>query len=282
VSEAALDQIFTKISSMGGVLFVARQRGRYQSGCGAGRPSYSHAFLLVHPTGERNEGAWTLPSATDDIGQDALLDVVPNGDVLIARVEAEFNPAVSDSEMYDKGEWLHAAFVVNHPWCRPEAQRAVQNFIRENDPLIPTIGSEPQTTGVTQMESRTEFSDAQEKADKVARVFGDSAPPPMNGERLFAYRQRLARQYQTHSRHKSADLSKIGCSNAFGVIEGEIYLDAQHAATHPKTGLHAFTAPDPSGRPITKYAGADGACWDQFNPPYRHVRRFLTPGTKVL
>jgi hypothetical protein len=280
MSEAALDQIFTKISSFGGVLFVARQCGRYQSGCGDGRPSYSHAFLLVHPTGERNEGAWTLPSATD-IGQDALLDVVPNGDVLIARVEAEFKPAVSDSERYDKGEWLHADFVVNHPWCRPEAQRAVQNFIRENDPLIPTI-SEP--TGVKEMESRSEFTEAQKKAHAVAQMYGDSAPGPLNGEGLQNYRVRLVSQYQKHSRtFKDSNLARIGDPVALTGIENSIYADAAAALNDPNTfrpgELRAVISLDGANRPITKYVGDPNACWDIFNPPYRHVRRFLTPGT---
>jgi hypothetical protein len=44
--------------------------------------------------------------------------------------------------------------------------------------------------------------------------------------------------------------------------------------------IHAITQNDAAGRPITKYVGHEGACWDSFGFGTRYVRRFMTPGNK--
>jgi hypothetical protein len=85
-----------------------------------------------------------------------------------------------------------------------------------------------------------------------------------------------------HSKQfKGANLAKVHDPNAFEVVEQQIYADAMSEATHPTTfrpgELRAVATPDASGRTITRYFGDPGACWSQFNPPVRHVRRFMTP-----
>ena len=43
--------------------------------------------------------------------------------------------------------------------------------------------------------------------------------------------------------------------------------------------MRAVATPDATGRLITRYQGHPDACWDQFNPSIRYVRRILTPGS---
>jgi hypothetical protein len=126
----------------------------------------------------------------------------------------------------------------------------------------------------------------QTKAERVAQAFGDSAGAPtfVNGEAERDYRVRLLSKYQLHSAvYKDSDLAQIGDDTVFTAIEDAIYADALNEATNPRVLKQGVLIPqkitDSAGRTITKYAGQDGACWDQFNPPIRHVRRFLTPGS---
>jgi hypothetical protein len=80
---------------------------------------------------------------------------------------------------------------------------------------------------------------------------------------------------------KNANLAKIHDTNALDVIEQQIYLDAAREAVHPTGGfrpgeLRAIVTMDAANRPVTRYVGDQNACWSQFNPPIRHVRRFHT------
>jgi len=123
----------------------------------------------------------------------------------------------------------------------------------------------------------------QSKAERVAQAFGDSAPPFVNNESETDYRIRLLSKYRTLSKqYKDADLSKIQDATVFTMIEDAIYNDAFTEATHPSTVKPGVLIPqkrrDGAGREITRYTGDPNACWDQFNPPLRHVRRLLTSG----
>ena len=135
------------------------------------------------------------------------------------------------------------------------------------------------------MSSQSDFIAAQAKADRVARAYNDSAPPPLAGERLLDYRARLASMYQKYSgAFKNSDLHKIGDASAMSGIEDTIYNDAMTEARHPtaaslKPGqLRAVGTQDASGRTITRYHGDISAFMDQFNPPFRYVTRINTPG----
>jgi colicin import membrane protein len=126
----------------------------------------------------------------------------------------------------------------------------------------------------------------QSKAERVAQAFGDSAGAPtfVNGESERDYRIRLLAKYQSHSKaYKDADLAKVGDETVFTAIEDAIYSDALNEATNPAVLKAGVLIPqkikDGAGREITKYIGQDGACWDKFNPPIRHVRRILSPGS---
>jgi hypothetical protein len=128
-------------------------------------------------------------------------------------------------------------------------------------------------------EMRSEYAKAQGRAEPAYRAIADSAPAPLVDERLHDYRVRLLKPHQKHSKpFQSADLSKIRDESAFNAIEAQVYADAAKASMRNEGPLHAVTTMDASNRPVTKYFGSDGSCWDQFNPPFRYVTRINTPG----
>jgi hypothetical protein len=139
-----------------------------------------------------------------------------------------------------------------------------------------------QPTEEPTMSSQSDFIAAQAKADRVAKAYNDSAPPPLAGERLLDYRARLASEYKKYSRSfKDSDLHKIGDPTAMSGIEDVIYADAAREAVHPTGGfrpgeLRAVVSQDATGRKITKYYGDPGACWNHHHGVYAHVTRFMT------
>lgn len=83
-------------------------------------------------------------------------------------------------------------------------------------------------------EESGKYADAQAKADSVYSAFGDSAPAPMRGETLMAYRKRLANKLKSHSEaYKDVNIHAIADSTVLAVIEKGIYADAQVAARTP-------------------------------------------------
>ena len=179
-----------------GIMFVAKQPIDYQPGCGIGRPTYSNRFLMMHPKDADNSGTWVLPtSAAEVMPANAYVDQATE----VVRC-VEFAPVLG--EKYDDASWHHSDFVVGHPWAHPDAQRAVESFEREHNYF------DQPSSGELSMESRSEFTAAQSKADRVARAFGDSAEPPLQGESLLGYRVRLASQFQKHSKHQGRELGQ--------------------------------------------------------------------------
>lgn len=131
---------------------------------------------------------------------------------------------------------------------------------------------------------RSVLASEQAKAERVHQAFGDSAGAPhwLNGESRVQYVARLASKFKDHSKDwKSVDLNVLP-EAALDVAATRIYADALAEAAHPTTVRPGVLLPqfvkDAAGRVITKYVGDPNACWDQFNPPVRHVRRILTNG----
>lgn len=98
---------------------------------------------------------------------------------------------------------------------------------------------------------RLKFADSQARADSVFQQFGKFAPRPLDGESLLAYRRRLAHALQPFSdRWKDVNLVALADEAAFGIMEGQVYADAAHAANHPtdlKPGqLREIVRVDPS------------------------------------
>jgi len=226
--------------------------------------------LLMHRAETNHEGTWELPSA-DDVAPDVDVSTNCSG-VLLSRHDAEFKPTPSNK--YDDHCWVHMEFAITCTGTHPHAAAAIERFLA-------THGDSQ--SGEDRMEDRTQFTAAQAKADAVARLFGDSAPGPLQGERLMDYRVRLVSQYQKHSRtFKDANLARIGDAATLTGVENQIYADTAAALHDPNTfgpdELRPVVTMDAAGRPITRYLGRDGACWDRFNPPIRHVTRIMTPG----
>lgn len=117
------------------------------------------------------------------------------------------------------------------------------------------------------------YADAQAKADSVYQLHSKSAPRPMDGEKLMAYRARLVRAMQPHSKTwAGANLASIGDAVAFSHAEAAIYADAATASNFigaaSGDGLRAIRRIDPdTGHNVTTYAGRAGAWCADFKAP---------------
>jgi 8-oxo-dGTP pyrophosphatase MutT (NUDIX family) len=117
------------------------------------------------------------------------------------------------------------------------------------------------------------YADAQAKADSVYQLHSKSAPRPMDGEKLMAYRARLVRAMQPHSKTwAGANLAAIGDAVAFSHAEAAIYADAATASNFigaaSGDGLRAIRRVDPdTGHNVTTYAGRAGAWCADFKAP---------------
>lgn len=114
------------------------------------------------------------------------------------------------------------------------------------------------------------MADAQARADTVFSAFGGSAPRPLDGETLPAYKRRLAVKLKDHSPiWKAVDLAAIADAVAFGVAETQIYADAMSAALNPvdlpADQLRSIVTTDSTGRKITTYAGRPSAWMSGFS-----------------
>jgi hypothetical protein len=132
-------------------------------------------------------------------------------------------------------------------------------------------------------ETTQQFAEAQVKADRVARAFGDDAGAPrwMHGETLSEYRQRNLRKYQRHSpTWRSIDLAKINDAATLAVAETQIYADAFKEASNPTSvegdELRMITVTDYAGRKIHRFVGSETAAWKPFQNPDRRGR-FVKP-----
>ena len=119
-----------------------------------------------------------------------------------------------------------------------------------------------------------ELADSQARADSVANSFGERAPAPLIGESPFAYRQRMAARFKKHSKtYADMNIASINDPKLFGVIEAQIYSDAQAAAMSPcdvpQHTLREVIKTDATGRRITSFVGDPAACWDSFKSPSR-------------
>ncbi|MHB8816950.1 MAG: NUDIX domain-containing protein [Steroidobacteraceae bacterium] len=131
-------------------------------------------------------------------------------------------------------------------------------------------------------DERSRFVSAQQRADRVAQAFGDSARRWLSGERLASYRRALAQPYQKYSpAWKDIDLSSLP-DNALEIAETQIYADAWGSATKPSVlnaveGLREITEEDRTGRKISKFYGDAEAVWGAFKRPGIGARINLRP-----
>lgn len=126
------------------------------------------------------------------------------------------------------------------------------------------------------------MADCQARADSVYQMHGKHAPRKMAGEGLMAYRRRLLRPMQAHSKSwGSADLSAITDSVAFKIAEETILADAAAASHAPITDATAPRSPrairrrdENTGHNITTFVGPAGGWMDDFRAPVRGLIQF--------
>jgi hypothetical protein len=101
-----------------------------------------------------------------------------------------------------------------------------------------------------------QFAAAQARADSVAALFGDKAPPPSLGESVLDYRKRLANRFKHHSAQFKASRMDYLDGPTLGVVEDRIYHDAAQARPDVPAGeLVATRSRDEVGRVITRFHG---------------------------
>lgn len=164
---------------------------------------------------------------------------------------------------------------------RDAARRDTRRDARRDADCVPSNGRFPGDPEPLVADAERERRDAAEKAeiqaraDSVARAHGSVAPAPMVGESVLAYRQRLARGFQRHSKgFDKLDLRTL-TGDAFTAIENKIYADAAIAANAPEfiSGgpLREITKVDPhTGQRMTTFHG-DHTFISEMSRPARRV-----------
>ncbi len=118
------------------------------------------------------------------------------------------------------------------------------------------------------------FADAQAKCDSVALLYNQQAPRQMVGETGLAYRTRLVKPFQQHSKQWK-DVPLAGLNDAaFAIAEAAIYADAAAAASSvPGAGgrLREIRRRGPHGREIIEFAGPVG----EWSAPFKGGSRGL-------
>ncbi|MGO9039043.1 MAG: hypothetical protein ACLQKH_13755 [Steroidobacteraceae bacterium] len=287
------------------IMFAAKRTVQFQMPP-LERPGPDELLLLRVPAVEEGQDTWRLPKIGEFEHPGQLLPWVEG--VHLARLDQRFTPDVPGRD-YFWCVWTLARSIsptAYHPAVLP----ALEKFGQEKtlDDILArvdaradsdsSVGDSAMSTTIQDLqrqvaalqrqvgapiEGRDKFIAAQSRAEPVYRAFGDTAPPFMGSERLRDYTIRLLTPHLKHSK-RWRDKSLEGTTNdaVLTVIEAEVYADAMSEATHPTSfrpgQIRPVSQPDASGRPITRYVGDQNACWDQFNPPFRYVRRFNTAG----
>lgn len=109
-------------------------------------------------------------------------------------------------------------------------------------------------------EDRNELSECEARADSVAVMFGRSAPRPFSNEAPMAYRRRIAKSYQKHSKGFAKTNLDALDADTFKHIEADIYAAAKDAARNPDdvkagTVMPYRTRDDITGLVRTNYRG---------------------------
>lgn len=139
-----------------------------------------------------------------------------------------------------------------------------------NDKLTPRTDDE-----------QSKFADAQARADLVYSGFGMRAPRPLDGESILGYRRRLLSQVKPHSKTwKDVDINAIQDSGAFGIMETQVFADAEFAALHPADltagQLREIRKEDVTGRMISTFVGPRTFIAGM-NRTGRMIRKFRPP-----
>lgn len=112
------------------------------------------------------------------------------------------------------------------------------------------------------------MADAQAEADSVFSLHGGSAPRPLQGETIVAYKRRCAVKMKDHSETwKGIGLEAVADS-AFEPIYQQIRSDATKAGLNPRNvpenQLREIVQTDTTGRKVTSFAGQPSAWMGAF------------------
>ena len=146
----------------------------------------------------------------------------------------------------------------------------------EIEAIAKRVDALEQSTKPMPEEEAAKMADAQAKADSVYSAFGESAPRPMMGESLLAYKKRLAAKLQPHSaRAKAVNIGAIADASVLAMVEETIYADALEVAGKPAEipagTLREVSRQDATGRKITEFQG-DVSAW---TAPFKAQTRYL-------
>lgn len=125
-------------------------------------------------------------------------------------------------------------------------------------------------------EDSAKYADYQARADRVYSAWGKQAPRFMAGETLMAYRKRLLKEWQGHSKDfAKVNLVAISDPAVLDIAEERILADALTAARSPNdvpvNELREIRSRDETGRTIRTFAGRPSAWMNQFKSPARRV-----------
>jgi len=128
----------------------------------------------------------------------------------------------------------------------------------------------------------TTMTDVQLRADAIANLFGEQAPPPMAGESVSGYRYRMAKHFKRHSKEfAGVDLSTIKAPEAFKAAEDVIYAAADSVGRAPPIvgpGRLHMRERKTDGHIVREFFGSPAVWMDQFAGPVqlRGTGTFLT------
>ena len=129
---------------------------------------------------------------------------------------------------------------------------------------------------------RREYVAVHDRADHVARCFGDSAPRWNVGESLDDYRRRLVNKFKRFSPTWAAvDLTTVAgaphlVAGLLDRAETQVFADALEASRRPSSyapgELREIKTADPSGRVMSRFVGDFEAAFGMFKLPARHMQ----------
>jgi hypothetical protein len=128
------------------------------------------------------------------------------------------------------------------------------------------------------------IAEIQCEADRASTAWGKDAKHPWDGERISAYRRRVAREHQQYSpAWKGVDLSTLS-GQSLRNATAQIFADSIAASESPESygeTLREVRRRDPvSGQVRIEFYGSPSAWTNQFKSGAMHVKAFRTGGWK--
>ncbi len=128
------------------------------------------------------------------------------------------------------------------------------------------------------------LADIQTDANRASSAWGKDSPHPWEGEKIVAYRRRVAREHQQHSKlWKDVDLRTLS-GQALRNATQQIYADSIAASSapesYPDTLIERHIRDPISGQKRIEFYGSPSAWTDQFKSGRQYVTKFRTPGLR--